>query len=95
MFVNEGPRYKSQVMCVVDGINRNGDIYFLEICLLFFLTSYLHVDSLIDMVNNHFSHLWGLLQQCHYLGATDVTTPKLWICAYSLTVSTHISAWSS
>jgi len=53
------------------------------------------VNSPIDMVHDHVSHLWRLLQQCHYLGATDPTTSKLWICAYFLPISTHFPPWSS
>jgi hypothetical protein len=76
-----------------DGIIRNGDIYLLA-CL--FLTSYCNdVDAHIDVVDDHFSHIWGLLQQRHHLGASDTTTPRFWIGAYFLAVSTHISPWSS
>ena len=36
--------------------------------------------------------LWGLLQQCDYLEASNTITPKtkVWICPYPLIISIHV-----
>jgi hypothetical protein len=61
----------------VNGINRNGKLCLLEICLLVFLHFFLTMLTTISLI------FWGLLQQCHYLGAIDIQTLDLCLLSYS------------